>query len=67
MADAPPIWEDKDARDEEQHNAWNHVLEFFTFQGSSTRIQQCMKEEKLCKIALTCHFAFDVTYMSVES
>ena len=30
--------------------------------GTSPKIQQCLKEEELFKIALTCHFALDVIY-----
>ena len=39
-----------------QQSAWNHLLELFTFQGSSPEIPQCPKE------ALTHHFALDVIY-----
>ena len=53
MADVPPPWEDSDASEEAQHNAWNHLLELFTLQGSSQNIQQYLKEEELCKSALT--------------
>ena len=45
MADAPPPWEDSDESEEEQHNAWNQLLELFTLQGSSPKIQRCLKEE----------------------
>ena len=48
--------------EEEQHNAWNHLLELFTLQGSSPKIQQSLKEEELCKTALTCSFALDVIW-----
>ena len=62
MADAPPPWEDSDENEEDQHNAWKHLLQLFTFQGSSPMLQQCLKEEELCKTALTCQFALDVIY-----
>ena len=32
---------------------------FSPLQGSSPEIRQCLKEEELCKTALTCHFALD--------
>ena len=35
----------------------------FTFHGSSPKIQQCMKEQELCKTSLTCHVALDVIYI----
>ena len=63
MADAPPPC---DESEEEQHNAWNQLLELFTFQCNSPEKQQCLTEEKLCKTALTCHFASDVIYMPME-
>ena len=66
MDDVPPPWEDSDVSEEEQHNAWNHLLELFTFHGSSPKIQQCLEEEELCKKALAYHFALDVIYMSME-
>ena len=44
MADAPPHWEENDASEEEQHNARNQLLAVFTFQRSSPKIQQCLKE-----------------------
>ena len=43
-------------------NYWNSS----PFQGSSPKIQQCFKEGELCKTALTCHFALDDVYMSME-
>ena len=66
MDDEPPPWEGGDASEEEQHNAWNRLLELFTLQGSSPKIQRSLKEEKLCKTALTCHFALDVIKMTME-
>ena len=42
------------------------MLELFTLQGSSPKIQQCLNDEELCRTALTCHFALDVVYMSGE-
>ena len=42
------------------------MLELFTLQGGSPKIQQCLKEEELCKTRLTCHFVLDVIYMSME-
>ena len=63
--DVPPPWEDSD-ENEEGHNAWNRGLGFFTLQDSCPKIQQCLKEEEVCKAALTCHFALDVSDMSME-
>ena len=65
MANAPPPWDDGDESEEEQYNAWNHLLKLFTFQGRSPKIHQFLKEEELCKTALTYHFAIDVIYMSM--
>ena len=62
----PPPWEDSSDEYEEEHNAWNRGLDRFTLQGSIPRIQQCLKEEEVCKTALTCHFALDVIYVSME-
>ena len=42
------------------------MLDLLTLQGSSPRIQRCLQEEELCKTTLTCHFALDVVYMSIE-
>ena len=66
MADAPQPWEDTDESEQEQHNACIHLLELFTFQGSSPKILQRLKDEELCKTELTCHFALGVIYMSME-
>ena len=64
--DVPPPWEDSSDEYEEEHNTWNRGLGLFTLQGSSPRKQQCLKVEEVCKTALTCHFAVDVIYVSVE-
>ena len=66
MEDPATPWEDSSEEYEEEHNTWNRGLGLFTLQGSSTRIQQCLKEEDVCKTALTCHFALDVIDMSME-
>ena len=55
MVDAPPPWEESDASEEEQHNTWSDLLELFTLQGSNPNIEQCLKDEELCKTALTRH------------
>ena len=59
-------WEESGDEYEEEHNTWNRGLGLFTLQESSPRIQQCLKEEAVCKTALTCPFALDVIYMSME-
>ena len=68
MDEVPPPCDDgseSDASEEEQHNAWNNLLEPFTSRGSILNIQQCQKRE-LCRTALTCHFVQDVIDMSME-
>ena len=44
--DNPPLCDDTSesgSSEEAQHNARNHMLELFTLQGSSPRIQQCLQ------------------------
>ena len=60
--EVPPLWENSSDEYEEEHNTWNRGL---ALQGSSPRIQQCLKEEEVYKTALTCHFALDVIYISM--
>ena len=64
--DVPSPWEDSSDEYEEEHNTWNRGLGLFTLQGSSPRIQQCLKEEEVCKTELTCHFALDVIFVPME-
>ena len=64
--DPATLWEESSDEYEEEHNTLNRGLGLFTLQESNTRIQQCLKEEKVRKTALTCHFALDVIYMSME-
>ena len=49
-----------------KNTTWNRGLGLFTLQGSSPRIQQCLKEEEVCKTARTCHFALDVLQQEME-
>ena len=60
-----PLGEDSDAS-EEEHNAWNSCLGFFTLKCSSSKIQQSLNWEEPYKVALTSHFALDTIYMSRE-
>ena len=50
---------------EEEHNAWNHILDLFTLQVCSPALQQYLQEEEVCKVTSSCNFAVDVIYMSM--
>ena len=50
----------------EKHNTWNALLEAPTLPGSSPVIQQSLQDKEVCRVALSCHFALDVLYMSME-
>ena len=52
-----------DSEEEESHNTWNALLELLTMPGS---IQRSIFDWELCRVALSCHFALDVIYMSME-
>ena len=66
MCDIPPHdGSVSGSSEEEQHNVWNQILELFTLQGSSPVPQRCRQEE-VCRVAVSCHFALDSIYMSME-
>ena len=44
--------------EEENHN------EALTMPGPSPAIQQSLQDRKVCRVALSCHFALDILYMS---
>ena len=46
---------------EEYHNTWNALLEVLTMLGSISAIHQTMHDWELCRLALSCHFALDIT------
>ena len=53
--------------DEDEHlNTWNALLELFTMPGSSPAIQQSLQDWEVCRVALSCHFALDILFMSME-
>ena len=55
-----------DTDDDENHNTWNALLEVLTMPGSSPAIQQSLQDWEVCRVALSCHFARDILYMSMK-
>ena len=51
---------------EENHNTWNALLEVLTVPGSSPALHQTLHDWEICRLALSCHFALDTIYMSME-
>ena len=51
---------------EENHNTWNAPLEALTMPGSSPVIQQSLQDWEVCRVALSCHFAWGFLYTSME-
>ena len=68
MSDVPPLRDtggegDESGSESNGRGVCNHKLELLTLQESSPR---SLQEEDLCRTALTCHFALDIFYMSME-
>ena len=52
--------------EERPDNSENHLLELFAFPGSSPASQRHMREEEIGLVALSCHFALDVRFLSMN-
>ena len=52
--------------EERPDNSENHLLELFAFPGSSPASQRHMREEEMGLVALSCHFALDVLFLSMD-
>ena len=52
--------------EEKLDNTENHLLESLMFPGCSPAIQCWMRQEEVCLAALSCHFALDVIFLSLE-
>ena len=45
---------------------WSALMEVLTMPGSSPAIQQSLQDWEVCRVALSCHFALDILYLSIE-
>ena len=64
----PPRYEysgSEPSEEERPDNTENHLLEFFVFPGCSLAIQCWMRKKEICLVALSCHFALDVIFLSM--
>ena len=53
------------SEEEGEHNVENFVLCSFARHACSPLLEGFVHEEDLCKVALTCHFSFDVIFSYV--
>ena len=56
---------DTDA-EERPDNSENRLLELFAYPSSSPALQRHMREEEIGLVALSCHFALDVLFLSMD-
>ena len=49
--------------EEGEHNVENFLLFSFAHPACSPLSQGFLHEDELCKVALTCHFSLDVTFL----
>ena len=58
--------ETSDTDEDENHSTWNALLEVLTMPGSSPATQQSLQDWEVCRVALSCHFALNILYLSME-
>ena len=45
---------------DEEHNVWNWLMVVLAHHECSPRLQRCLGERELCKVASSCHLALDL-------
>ena len=68
IQELPRFGSDENDTDDEERpvNSENHLLEPFAYPGSSPVLQRHMREEDIGLVALSCHFALDVLFLSMD-